>query len=385
MIFEEFTNSFIKLAKEIYGSESIPLHRPLFNEKEKELLNSCIDSNFVSSAGPEITIFEQMIADLTQSKHVVATVSGTAALHSVLSALGINEENEIITQCLSFVATANAIKYCNSDPIFIDVEGDTGTMSPQLLREFLQNQTYQLNGKCINKNSGKTIAACVVMHTFGHPANVTEISSICSTFGLRLIEDSAEALGSIHAGYHVGHKAFASIYSFNGNKIITTGGGGCVTTNDFDLAQRIRHLTTTAKCNHQYEYFHDEVGFNYRLPNLNACLGIAQLEKLSFFLEQKRNLFLLYEDFASSFSVRLWKDAPNNLSNYWLNALTFDHKEDKAYFLNETNNNSVMTRPLWYPLHKLPAFKDCLKILDGTTEQLYETTVNLPSSVPSLR
>ncbi|MDB2478807.1 LegC family aminotransferase [Alphaproteobacteria bacterium] len=385
MDIKKFTNEFIQHVRSMYGDGFIPLHRPVFDYREKELVSGCIESNFVSSAGKEISMFEKGISDITGSKFAISTISGTAALHVVLHALGANQDTEVITQCLSFVATANAIAYCGAKPVFLDVEEETGTLSTNLLLRFLEENTYQHGGKCFNKETNKHIIACIPMHTFGHPCDIDEIVDICATFNVVLVEDAAEALGSYRRGCHVGNKALAATYSFNGNKIVTTGGGGCITTNDKTLAERLKHLTTTAKRAHPYEYFHDEIGFNYRLPNLNACLGIAQLEKFERFVEIKRDVFLNYANFvADQYGCKLWKERSKCRSNYWLNALSFSSSKEKSLFLKETNANSIMTRPIWSLLTTLPQYALCQSLLDGTAKRLYNTTVNIPSSVPKL-
>lgn len=380
----EFTNAFIQHVRKHYGDGFIPLHRPVFDDSEKQYLANCIDSNFVSSAGKEVDDFEACMCDLTNSKFAKSTVNGTAALHLALHALGVSENDEVITQRLSFVATANAISYCGAVPVFLDVEPETGTLCPDLLRELFEKNTKFENGERISTTSGRRIAACVVMHTFGHPAHMKEIQLVCHEFGVPIVEDAAEALGSFLDEEHVGSFSRLTTYSFNGNKIITTGGGGCVTTNDPTLAEKIRHLSTTAKVPHQYEYFHDELGFNYRMPNLNACLGLAQLEKLEYFLGNKRELASKYSEYFLNSGFRFWNERSGCKSNYWLNAISFDTIEQKKYFLENTNKNGVMTRPIWILLDKLPHFASCEVVKTGVGEKLYDTTVNIPSSVTML-
>ncbi len=380
MQISDLTDKFIREVREYYGNEFIPLHRPIFDEIEKQYLFDCIDSNFVSSAGKEVDSFEMQLCDITSSKYAKSTVSGTAALHLALHALGVGSNDEVLTQRLSFVATANAISYCNAAPIFLDVEPETGTLCPHLLRDFLEKNTKIDNGGRKNLSTGKNIAACVVMHTFGHPARMQEIKSICDEFTIPLIEDAAEALGSYIGEEHVGKNSLLTTYSFNGNKIITTGGGGCVTTDDSLLAERIRHLATTAKTPHQYEYFHDEIGFNYRMPNLNACLGLAQLKKLDYFLNNKRKLALIYKNLFENSGAHFWTEREGCKSNYWLNAISFNTSEQKQYFLEKTNKKGVMTRPVWTLLDKLPHFAYCHVLKTGVAEKIYDTTVNIPSS-----
>ena len=376
----DFTMSFIDEVRAHYGDGFIPLHRPVFDEVEKTYLNDCIDSNFVSSAGQQVEDFECKIAAITNSKFAKSTVNGTAALHLALHVIGVCAGHEVITQRVSFVATANAIKYCNAEPVFLDVERETGTMCPVLLRTFLQNQTKQEGGYRVNVRSGRRVSACVVMHTFGHPAKVKELAAICDEFNITLIEDAAEALGSYNDGEHVGQYASLTTYSFNGNKIITTGGGGCITTNDAELSEKIRHLSTTAKVPDQFEYFHDQLGFNYRMPNINACLGLAQLEKLDYLLVNKRSLAEMYTRFFENSGYRFWTERSDCRANYWLNTVSFQTCEQKKTFLENTNAAGIMTRPVWVLLDQLPYYCQCETVETGASEAIYNTTVNLPSS-----
>lgn len=371
---------FINELREHYGDGFIPLHRPVFNDTEKQYLLKCIDSNFVSSAGKEVDEFESKICELTNSKYAKSMVNGTAALHLALRVAGVNVGDEVITQRVSFVATANTIKYCSASPIFLDVERQTGTLCPNLLRTFLETQTRWDAGYRMNIASGKRVSACVVMHTFGHPAQMRELRAICDEFKILLIEDAAEALGSYLDGEHVGKYSGLATYSFNGNKIATTGGGGCITTNDNQLSEKIKHLSTTAKVPHKYEYFHDQLGFNYRMPNLNACLGLAQLEKMDYFLENKRSLANKYKNVFENTGFRFWEERQSCKSNYWLNAVSFKTRDQKIAFLEKTNELGVMTRPVWVLLDQLPYFADCETIKTGAADTIYDTTVNLPSS-----
>lgn len=377
---DDLIHTFVNELREYYGGGFIPLHRPVFDNTEKQYLQQCIDSNFVSSAGKEVDEFESKICELTNSKHCKSMVNGTAALHLALQVLGVSEGDEVITQRVSFVATANAIKYCNASPIFLDVERQTGTLCPNLFKKFLEERTKWHGGHRVNINSGSRISACVVMHTFGHPAQMRELREICDEFKIALIEDAAEALGSHLEGEHVGKHSILATYSFNGNKIVTTGGGGCITTNNDELAEKIKHLSTTAKAPHKYEYFHDQLGFNYRLPNLNACLGLAQLKKIDYFLANKRALANKYKNFFENTGFRFWEERHNCMSNYWLNAVSFNTSDQKITFLEKTNELGVMTRPVWVLLDKLPYFADCETVKNGAADVIYDTTVNLPSS-----
>jgi perosamine synthetase len=376
----DFTISFIDQVRAHYDDEFIPLHRPVFDELEKTYLNDCIDSNFVSSAGQQINEFEGKIAAFTNSKFAKSTVNGTAALHLALHVTGVGAGHEVITQRVSFVATANAIRYCNAEPVFLDVERETGTMCPLLLRTFLQNQTKKEADYRVNIRSGRRVSACVVMHTFGHPAKMLELASICDEFNIILIEDAAEALGSYSDSEHVGRYASLTTYSFNGNKIITTGGGGCITTNDNKLSEKISHLSTTAKAPDKFEYFHDQLGFNYRMPNINACLGLAQFEKLDDILANKRSLAEMYTNFFADSGHRFWTERSDCRANYWLNAVSFQTREQKQFFLETTNAAGIMTRPVWVLLDQLPHYSRCETVETGASEAIYDTTVNIPSS-----
>ena len=302
-----FKKSFVSLVKSIYGPEFVPLHRPIFAGSEKQYLLDCIDSNFVSSVGEKVTEFEREIADFTGSKYSIATVNGTSALHICLHLAGVGCGDEVITQALTFVATGNAISYCGANPIFIDVDKDTMGLSPSSLRSFLEEYAEIRDGVSFNKQTGRIIKTCVPMHTFGFPCRINEISAICNKWNIALIEDAAESLGSYFKNRHTGTFGRLAAISFNGNKIITTGGGGMIITDDENLAKRAKHLTTTAKVPHAYEFVHDEIGYNYRMPNLNAALGCAQLEKLESMLEQKKEIAHRYAEFFEDLGINILK------------------------------------------------------------------------------
>ncbi len=374
---------FEKYVRTIYHDENILLHRPVFSQSDEHYVMASLKSNFVSSAGPEVGLFEKEVAKFTGAKYAVATVSGTAALHACLAVIGVGYGDEVIIPSLTFVATGNAVKYCGAEPVFLDVEPMTGTISPDALHCFLSKNTTYVNGQLLNKSTQRPIKACIVMHTFGHPARLTKISKICKSFDIDLIEDAAEALGSRINEIHVGNAGRLSIYSFNGNKIITTGGGGMITSNDEDLAIKLRHITATAKVSHQYNYFHDQLGFNYRLPNLNASLGLGQMKYLRKFLTEKRKVAKLYDDFFKGTPVRFWSEEPGVASNYWLNAVSFPNKELKYAFLDFTNSRGIMTRPVWDLLPTLPHFKHSQTDGIPVARGIFETTVNIPSSVPN--
>ena len=361
-------------------TEFIPLHEPRFTGNEKKYLNECIDSTFVSSVGKFVDEFEGKIAQYTGAKYSIATSNGTSALHASLILANVEEGDEVITQPLTFVATCNTIKYCGANLVFIDVDRDTMGLSPIALQEFLEINTTVKNGQCVNNTTNKIIKACVPMHTFGHPCRVDEIQDICEQYCITLIEDSAESLGSFYKGKHTGTFGKMGVISFNGNKIITGGGGGCIITNDKELAQKAKHLTTTAKIPHKWEYIHDMIGYNYRMPNLNAALIVAQLEQLDKFLSSKRSLANAYKEFFKNSDIRFVTEPENSKSNYWLNAILLKNKEQRDSFLNETNSKGVMTRPIWTLMNKLPMFENYQKSSLSNAEWLEQRVINIPSS-----
>ena len=344
----------------------------------------CIDSNFVSSVGEKVDEFERLIAEFTGSRFAVATVNGTSALHACLHLAGVSNNDEVITQALTFVATCNAISYCGASPVFIDVDKDTMGMSPVALEVFLNEFCEIRDGFTHNKKSGKIIKACVPMHTFGLPCRIEEISYICKKWNLALVEDAAESLGSYYDEKHTGTFGILSAISFNGNKIITTGGGGVILTNNESLAKRAKHITTTAKVSHPYEFVHDEIAFNYRLPNLNASMGCAQFERLPEMLKAKEEIMLKYKAFFSKFGVSMISPIDSAIANNWLNTVLFEDKSQRDEFLKYTNENGVMTRPVWKLMANLSMFQDfyCDSLLNS--KFLEERLVNIPSSVPTL-
>ncbi|MFL2495287.1 MAG: LegC family aminotransferase [Porticoccaceae bacterium] len=374
--------SFLSIAKEIFGDEFIPLHRPVFEGNERKYLVDCIDSNFVSSVGTKVTEFEQKVAKFTGSKYAIATVNGTAALHIAIELAGVKPGDEVISQALTFIATCNAISYAGAKPVFVDVDIDTMGLSPEALKRFLEENAEKRVDGTFNKISGKRISACVPMHTFGFPCRIAEITQICADWDIALIEDAAESLGSYAGSRHTGTFASMATLSFNGNKVITTGGGGMIITDDSELAKRAKYITTTAKVPHPYEFVHDEIGYNYRMPNLNAALGCAQMERLDEFLTIKGQLASQWDTFFDQNDVRFVRAIDGNKANHWLNALVLDSKEDRDKFLKVTNDNGVMTRPIWTLMSKLSMFKDCQS--DGLENSLWleDRVVNIPSSVP---
>ena len=359
----------------------ISLHEPRFIGNEKKYLNESIDSTFVSSIGKFVDEFEEKMASYTGAKYAVATSSGTSALHVSLLLANVNQNSEVITQPLTFVATCNAISYCGAQPIFLDVDKDTMGLSPSALKYFLENNTTIKNQQCVNNKTSKVIKACVPMHTFGHPCRIDEIKDICDHYHINVIEDAAESLGSLYKGKHTGTFGQMGVMSFNGNKIITAGGGGCIVTNDKALAKKAKHLTTTAKVQHKWDFNHDMVGYNYRMPNLNAALLVAQLENLDNFISSKRKLANVYETFFNSNNYVFVKEPMDSKSNYWLNSILLKNKQQRDEFLDETNSSGIMTRPIWILMNKLIMFQNaqCGKLTNA--EWLEERVVNIPSGV----
>ena len=379
---EKFPDEFIRFSVKQFPGEAVTLHRPVFGGNEKNYLSECIDSNFVSSVGSRVTEFEQGIAAYCGAKYGVATVNGTAALHIAMVVAGVEQGDEVITQALTFIATCNAVSYIGARPVFVDVDKSTLGMSPDALRNFLSENAKMKDGGAYNKSTGRRFAACVPMHTFGHPCRIDEIAEICVEFGIPLVEDAAESLGSHYRGKHTGNFGLLGTISFNGNKIITTGGGGMIVTNDEAIARKAKHITTTAKIPHPYEFVHDQVGYNYRLPNLNAALGCAQLEQLDEFLRIKRNLAERYSKFFAEKGVPFVTEPEGAKSNYWLNAIVLESSEARDSFLKYTNDRGVMTRPIWRMMTELEMFKNCQH--DGLENSLWleDRVVNIPSSVP---
>jgi perosamine synthetase len=375
----------IKFIRNLYSkSERISLHEPKFFGNEKKYLNECIDSTFVSSVGKFVDTFESKIAKYTGSKYAVATSNGTSAIHIALLASNVSKGDEVITQPLTFVATCNAITYCGASPIFVDVDISTMGLSPESLIKFLKNNAVIKDNQCINKITGNKIKACLPMHTFGHPCKIDEIKLICENYNIKLIEDAAESVGSFFHGKHTGTYGSIGAFSFNGNKIITGGGGGCIITDDEDLALKAKHLSTTAKIPHQWEYKHDAVGYNYRMPNINAALLVAQLENLEIFLLSKRKIATAYRDFFIDKAYDFMEEPLNSKSNYWLNTIIFNNKSQRDLFLKETNLKGIQTRPVWGLMNKLNMYQNahCEKL--NNAEWLEKRIVNIPSSASEL-
>lgn len=376
-------DSFIRFVRDVYATNDfIPLHEPRFNGNEKKYLLETIDSTFVSSVGEFVNDFERNVADYTGIKYAIATVNGTAALHVALRLSGVVSNTEVVTQSFTFVATCNAIRYCGAEPVFVDVDKSSLGLSPQSLEIFLgENCEMRDDGYCWNKVSNRKVVACLPMHTFGFPVQLDEIQELCDQYNIKLVEDAAESLGSHYKSQHTGSIGDLSAVSFNGNKIITTGGGGMILTNDEGLAKCAKHLTTTAKVAHRWDFDHDEIAYNYRLPNLNASLGVAQMESLPMYVESKRLLAQQYHAWGMENGLQFVKEPPNTRSNYWLNAVITNDLQQRDAMLEVTNNSHIMTRPAWKPMHKLALNQSCMKGDMTNTDWLYERIVNVPSSV----
>ena len=381
-----FTNDFINLVQAHYQTtDFIPLHAPCVGQLEKIKLNACIDSTFVSSVGQFVTDFEEQFVDYTQAKHAVAVVNGTLGLFLALKTVGVKANDLVITQSLTFVATPNAIKMLHADPLFLDVDKATYGLSADRLEAFLNDETHQQNGECFHTTTGRRISACVPMHTLGFSVEIERIVAICKQHNLKLVEDAAESLGSFYNGNHTGTFGDIGVFSFNGNKIITTGGGGMLVTNNPDYAERAKHLSTTAKVPHAWLFEHDEVAYNLRMPNLNAALGVAQFEQLNAFLTEKKVLADIYKQFvaenSNSAGLLSLQNTRNGDANYWLNGFVLNNQMDRDEFLAQTNQAGIQTRPLWTPMHQLEIYQDAIRTPLPNTEWLAERIVNVPSGV----
>ncbi len=375
-------NNIIQFIRELYKTdEFIPLHAPAFVGNEKQYLCECIDSTYVSSVGKFVDRFEEMVAEYTGAKRAVVCVNGTNALHLALLLAGVERDDEVITQPLTFIATANAIAYCGAHPLFIDVDQDTMGLSPTKLKDWLVLNTIVKNGKCINQSTQRQVKACVPMHTFGHPVHLDKLMDVCQQYHIELVEDAAESLGSFYKGKHTGTFGKIGILSFNGNKTITTGGGGMLLFGDEQLAAHAKHLTTQAKVPHRWEFMHDEVGYNYRMPNINAALGCAQMEQLPAFVKNKRELAGRYKTFFNDNGYTFFEEPAHCHSNYWLNALVLKNREERDHFLQFSNDHGVSTRPIWQLMNRLPMFSGCQHGDLSNAEWFEERVVNIPSSV----
>jgi aminotransferase in exopolysaccharide biosynthesis len=372
----------ISFVKEQYKTDSfIPLHAPRFNGNEKKYLLETIDTTFVSSVGAFVDQFELMMTQITTTRKAVAVVSGTAGIQVALRLAGVKTGDEVLTQALTFVATANAISYCNALPVFLDVDLDTMGLSPRAVENFLKEFGELREEGCFNIKTGRRISACLPMHTFGFPVHLDELVAICKLWKIPIIEDAAESLGSEYKGKPTGSLGDLGVFSFNGNKIVTCGGGGAIVTNNTALGEKGKYLTTTAKIPHPYEYVHDELGYNYRMPNLNAALACAQLEQLDGFLENKRTLAQEYKSFFNDKGILFRTETSDTKANYWLMCVELQNKQERDLFLKTTNSSNVMTRPIWQLMFRLPMYQDFQK--DAQTNALFleERIVNIPSSV----
>ena len=372
----------INFIKEIFTKDFIPLHEPKFIGKEKKYVLETIESTFVSSVGEFVDKIEEEISKFTGAKFAIATVNGTSALHIALMIAGVKHNDEVITQPVTFVATCNAISYCGATPVFVDIDLKTLGMSPESLKSFLERNCKIVNEKCINTITGKIIKACVPMHTFGHPCEIDAIKEICENWNITLIEDAAESLGSFYKNKHTGTFGDIGIFSFNGNKIITSGGGGIIITDNETLAGKAKRLTTTAKLPHKWEYIHDEIGYNYRMPNINAALLFGQFENLEYFIKKKRELAENYKNFFETNKlVKFFTEPKYSKSNYWLNSIIFNNKKERNDFLEYSNENGIMTRPVWKLMNRLPMYNNCYCESIENAICLEERLVNIPSSV----
>lgn len=373
----------INFIKEVYGNkEFTPLAVPVFAGNEKKYLEECIDTTFVSSVGQFVDRFEKDMATYTRCKRAVVCVSGTNALHMSLMLAGVERDDDVLTQALTFIATCNALSYIGAHPVFIDVDKTTMGLSPDAIKEWLVKNAEIRNGQCYNKNTGRRVKACVPMHTFGHPVRIEEIAQICEEYHIELVEDAAESIGSLYKDKHTGTFGKVGAISFNGNKTITTGGGGMMLFNDEELGAFAKHLTTQAKIPHRWEFRHDHIGYNYRMPNINAALGCAQLENLDKFVESKRQVAAEYAEFFKNIDdIDFFTEPENCYSNYWLNVVILKDKEAQLEFLQQTNDNGVMTRPIWELMNRLSMFENCEN--DGLKNTIWfaDRVVNIPSSV----
>ncbi|KAB2953625.1 LegC family aminotransferase [Heliorestis acidaminivorans] len=367
--------------------KTIPLQEPQFLGKEWHYVKDCLDTGWVSSAGSYVERFESLLSEYTGAPYVVATVNGTSALHMCLLLAKVQPDEEVLLPSLTFVATANAISYCGAIPHFVDVDEATLGIDANKLRSYLHEiATIENNDQksfCRNRQTGRIIKAIIPMHTFGHPVDMDPLVELSQQFGIKIIEDAAESLGSFYKNRHTGTMSDLAAISFNGNKIITTGGGGAILTNNQELAILAKHLTTTAKTAHPWAYYHDSVGYNYRLPNINAALGCAQIENLPFLVKRKRELAQKYEETFKNFrGLRFFTEPSFAQSNYWLNTLILNENGPKELekLLSLTNKSGIMTRPVWTPLHQLPIYKKCPAMTLEVTESLAQRIINIPSS-----
>lgn len=371
----------VSLVRELYGNGTVLLHEPRFLGNEKRYLADCIDSTFVSSIGPYVTRFEDMMREITGARAAIATVNGTAALHMALILAGVRDGDEVITQPLSFVATCNAIAYQHAYPVFVDVDRDTLSLSPSALRLFLEEHAERRGAETFNRKTGRCIRAAVPMHTFGLAGRADGLRDICAEWGIVLVEDAAESMGSRIGAKHTGTFGALGAFSFNGNKTVTSGGGGCIVTDDPELAVMAKHLTTTAKRPHPWDFHHDQIGYNYRMPNLNAALACAQLEQLPGFLANKRETAARYAQYCGAAGIASPAERDGTTSNHWLNAILTASREERDAFLAYSHGAGVMARPAWVLMPHLPAFAGAYSGSLENAQWLADRVVCLPSSV----
>lgn len=379
----DFVQKVLFAVRSVVGERNAPLHAPSFMGNEWNYVKECLDSTYVSSVGKYVDLFENKLAEYTGAKYAVAVVNGTAALHVAFEIAGVRPNDEVLLPALTFVATANAVRYCGGIPHFVDSEEDNFGLSPEALRMHLLEKTELIGDECINKDTGRVIRAIVPMHTFGHPSRMDELNAVAHDYHLVMIEDAAESLGSFYRNRHTGNFGQFGALSFNGNKTITTGGGGAILTNDSLLAKKVKHLTTTAKLSDGWRSVHDKVGYNYRMPNLNAALGCAQLEQMSYFVAAKRKLFARYEKaFLGLEGISVKREPIECVSNYWLNTLVLDnnHVNHHEALLNTLNEYGYMSRPAWTPLHRLAPYQECPRAELKVAENLVTRLINIPSS-----
>jgi aminotransferase in exopolysaccharide biosynthesis len=376
-----YKNSIQFIQDKFATHDFIPLHAPVFSGNERKYVIDTLDSTFVSSVGAYVDKAEQMMAEISQTKKGIAVVNGTSGLQIALQLSGVQQGDEVITQALTFIATANAIRYTGAEPIFLDVDYDSMGLSSKAVEAFLEEFGDQRENGTYNKKTGKRIAACVPMHTFGFPVHLDELMAVCKKWNISVVEDAAESLGSYYKGKHTGSFGQLGVFSFNGNKIVTCGGGGMIVTQNEDIGKLGKHLTTTAKVPHPYEYVHDQVGYNFRMPNLNAALVCAQLEQLNTFLANKRVLAEEYATFFAGQNIKFRTELENTQANYWLMCVELENLEERNAFLKATNEAKTMTRPIWQLMYRLPMYQHCYRDTQKNAEFLEERIVNIPSSV----
>lgn len=378
---EKFTRSVDFIKSKFPNQDFVPLHAPVFTGNERAYVLDTLESTFVSSVGQYVDLAEKMMAEISQTKKAVAVVNGTSGLQIALQLAGAKQGTEVITQALTFVATANAIQYTGASPIFLDVDYDTMGLSPQAVSDFLDEFAEMRETGVFNKKSGKKIAVCVPMHTFGFPVHLDQLVTVCAKWGIPIVEDAAESLGSYYKGKPTGSFGKLGVFSFNGNKIVTCGGGGMIVTQEENLGIKGKHLTTTAKVPHPYEYVHDQLGYNFRMPNINAALVCAQLEQLDFFLKNKRLLAEEYNAYFKTEGIKFRKELEDTTANYWLMCVELENLEERNQFLKTTNESKTMTRPIWQLMYRLPMYQDCQRDDQKNAQFLEERIVNIPSSV----